>query len=354
MTKTIYPSINGLRAISILVVIVYHLSLMHPVHFSLDRNLFLTACIEFFTDGHLAVNTFFLLSGFLITALLLWEELETTRISLKRFYARRLLRITPAYYFLLLVYFALQELHFISISPASWLTALTYTKHVNWQNDWLTAHAWTLSIEENFYLIWPLIFLTGSKMRKWICFFLIVSAPLVRIYIHFHTISWINELSFFTRIDAIATGCLFALYKDEIVVQLSIHWKKWFYGAICVLFFLRYVPEAFTYLGVDELNVVFIPLGLTHGTIANAAIGIVLFYSIFGPEGIWFKFLNLKVMNFIGVISYSLYLWQQILVSESRIWITQFPQNIFILFLVASASYYFIEKPFLKLKSRFS
>lgn len=353
MTKTIYPSINGLRAISILIVIIYHLSLMHTAQFAVEHTFVVSAFIQFFTDGHLAVNIFFLLSGFLITSLLLWEELETKHISLKKFYARRFLRITPAYYFLLLVYFVLQQLHFISFTPASWLTALTYTKYFNWQNDWLTAHAWTLSIEENFYLIWPLIFLSGPQLRKWACFLLIASAPLVRTYIYYYPISWIDEFSIFTRIDAVATGCMFALYKDEIIAQLSNHWKKYFYGSICVLFFLSYLPQAFTFIGIVEINKLFIPLGLTHGTLANAAIGIILFYSLFGPQGVWFKFLNLKVMNYIGLISYSLYLWQQILVSESRIWITQFPQNIFILFFVASCSYYFIEKPFMKLKSRF-
>ncbi len=321
---------------------------------TVDHNFFLTAVIEFFTDGHLGVNIFFLLSGFLITSLLLWEEVETKEISLKKFYIRRFLRITPAYYFLLLVYFALQQLHFISIAPSSWLTALTYTKYLNWQNEWLTSHAWTLSVEENFYLFWPLIFLTGPKLRKWLCVFLIAAVPMVRTFIYHHPVSWIDELSLFTRIDAIATGCLFALYKDEMIERLSKHWKIYFYGALVLLFFLRFIPQGFTYIGLDKLNVLFIPLGLTHGTLANFLIGVIFFFSVFGPQGLWFKFLNLKVMDFIGMLSYSLYLWQQILVSESRIWFTQFPQNIFFLFVVASCSYYFIEKPFLKLKSRFS
>jgi len=251
------------------------------------------------------------------------------------------------------VYYVLQKLSFIIISPDSWLTALTYTKHFNWKLDWLTAHAWTLSVEENFYLIWPLIFLTGPNMRKVLCFLLIVSALLVRTYIYYYPISWIDEHSLFTRIDAIATGCLLALYKDEIFEQLSKHWKKYFYISIFLLFFLRLVPNLFTYFGIDELNIIFIPIGLTHGTLANVLIGIILFFSVFGPQGMWFKFLNSKIINYIGLISYSLYLWQQILVSESRVWFTQFPQNIIFLLIVASASYYFIEKPFLKLKSKF-
>jgi len=76
MIKKIYPSINGLRAISILLVIIYHLALIHKIQTSLGHNFFSMAILKFITDGQLGVNVFFLLSGFLITSLLLWEEGE--------------------------------------------------------------------------------------------------------------------------------------------------------------------------------------------------------------------------------------------------------------------------------------
>jgi peptidoglycan/LPS O-acetylase OafA/YrhL len=352
MAKTIFPSINGLRAISILIVIIYHIALSNP-SFELGHvNYIVNNLYDFITDGQLGVNIFFVISGFLITSILLWEENETNDISLKNFYIKRFLRILPAYYFLLFVYFILQEFKFITISPVSWITSLTFTKYFNWNKDWVTAHAWTLSIEENFYLIWPLIFLMKTQLRKWFCLFLIIAVPLVRIVIYNHPISWIDELSIFTRIDAIATGCLFALYKDKIILKLSKHWKKYFYSAVILLIFLNDIPYQLNDLGLSKLNIFFIPFGLTHGTIANFIIGIILFYSIFGPKGIWFKFLNHKILNFIGLISFSLYLWQQILVEESTVWVTQFPQNIIFIFITAICSYYFIEKPFLSLKSK--
>jgi peptidoglycan/LPS O-acetylase OafA/YrhL len=95
-------------------------------------------------------------------------------------------------------------------------------------------------------------------------------------------------------------------------------------------------------------------LGTTSGIIANLSIAIIMFYSVFGPKGLWFKFLNLRLLNFIGILSYSIYLWQQFFICKSSNWFTQFPQNIFILFAFAFSSHYIIENPFMKLKTRFS
>src|SRR6476659_7374830 len=122
------PSLNGLRAISILLVIASHYVMYYfnVNHVPLDDTL------VSFNLGHLGVNVFFVISGFLITSLLLREEEVAGNISLKNFYARRTIRIFPAYYFVLIVYGVLQLLHIISISKTSWITAITYTKYFNW------------------------------------------------------------------------------------------------------------------------------------------------------------------------------------------------------------------------------
>ena len=156
LEKTKYPSINGLRAISILLVVIHHLCLNEHIFTEIQKNTFIRPLTNFLQDGNFGVNVFFVISGFLITTLLTNEENKNNKISLKNFYVRRVLRIFPAYYFLLLVYFVLQLLNYIQIDPAAWLTAITYTKYFNWSLDWYTAHAWSLSIEEHFYLFWPL------------------------------------------------------------------------------------------------------------------------------------------------------------------------------------------------------
>ena len=101
------PSLNGLRAISIFLVLFDHLQIKYYI-FSETLPKYFLPIRYFLEDGHLGVNVFFVISGFLITTLLLKEEQKNKTVSLKKFYIRRTLRIFPAYYTLLLVYFILQ------------------------------------------------------------------------------------------------------------------------------------------------------------------------------------------------------------------------------------------------------
>lgn len=346
-----YPSINGLRAVSIVLVIIHHLCLSDPLFSRLENVRWLRPLISFLQDGQLGVNVFFVISGFLITSLMLEEENITKTISLKHFYIRRTLRIFPAYYFLLFVYFILQLLNLIHISEMSWLTAITYTKYFNWESEWLTAHAWSLSVEEQFYLFWPLIFVYGFRYRKAAPIILILTVPVIRIFLSSKPDSWIYDLTIFTRIDSIATGCLFALYKERIVEIVEKHWKKVFYASIIMIFFVKELQTLSMKIG---LGFIFIPLGTTYGTIANFAIGFLMMYLVFGPQKIWFKFFNSSIINYIGSLSYSIYLWQQIFISGSGHWVTKYPQNLLFILLTAMSSYHLIEMPFIKLKKKFA
>lgn len=173
--------------------------------------------------------------------------------------------------------------------------------------DWFTGHAWSLSVEEQFYLFYPALFILGDRARKLSSFFLVLMVPLIKIYLYYYPIYWIDSLSIFTRIDAIASGCLISLYKDELLKLLgNLTWK--FYSAIFVLFFIRFLPAVGEQLHFS-FNFIIIPFGLTYGTVANLFIGIILLYSVFGPQKTWFKLLNSKVLNYIGLLSYSIYLW---------------------------------------------
>jgi peptidoglycan/LPS O-acetylase OafA/YrhL len=339
------PSLYGLRAVSIGIVILAHLT-----RFSIPTNQDIMLRIPIF-NGQFGVTVFFLISGFLITSLLLQEEEKAGSISLKDFYIRRVLRIFPAYYFLLLVYYILQLMGYLSIPNAAWITSLTYTKYLNPRAEFYTGHAWSLSIEENFYLFWPFILMLGDKVRKEATVWLIFIVPLVRLYVHFYPIDWINDLSIFTRIDSIAMGCYLALCKMELLAKLNQHWNTFFYSALLVLFilpWLEYMTRG-TYL-----NLFFVLFGGVSGTVASGLIAIILLYSVYGPRGNWYKMLNTKALNYIGVLSYSLYLWQQFFMLKTGWWVTHFPQNVLFIFLTAMFSYYTIEKPFLRLKSKFS
>ncbi len=336
---------------SIILVVIHHLNLKNGLLNGLWHIPGMDPVLFFIQDGHLGVNVFFVISGFLITSLMINEENVSQTISLKKFYIRRTLRIFPAYYFMLFVYLILQLLHVIHIDTASWLAAVTYTKCFDWSADWYTAHAWSLSIEELFYLCWPLIFLGGKNIRKIIPFVLILMVPFLRIYVNQHPSPLVDNLSCFTRIDAIATGCLFAIYRERILRFLRPCFTLMFYVSLAGLIAFPYLPMLANKV---HLAYIFIPLGVTHGTIGNFFIAIILMYSVFGPQRIWFRFLNLRLMNYIGLLSYSIYLWQEIFISGNDWWVAGMPQNIFCIVLAALCSYYFIEKPFSRLRSRFA
>jgi peptidoglycan/LPS O-acetylase OafA/YrhL len=105
MNKLKYPSLNGLRAISIILVLFHHLGINNNIFQRFSEVDWLDNVLILLQDGHLGVNIFFVISGFLITSIMMNEEKNTNTISLKNFYLKRAFRILPAFYFLLIVYF---------------------------------------------------------------------------------------------------------------------------------------------------------------------------------------------------------------------------------------------------------
>jgi len=345
------PSLNGLRAMSVFIVILHHLSLNNNATF-ITKHQFLMPFYSFFTDGQFGVNVFFVISGYLITLLLIAEKQKTGRISLKDFYIRRTLRIFPAYYFLLLVYFVFTLLGLIQITGASWLTSLTYTKYFNSNLDIYTAHFWSLSIEEHFYLCWPFVFtFCSDRFCKIALIVIVIAVAVTRCYVYYYPVSFINDLTIFLRLDSIATGCFFALYKDRILRVFSKNWRYVFYLSIICMCAIPYIQPFLDNIGWTFLTVA---LGARHGTIANIVIAVIMMYCVYGPRKSVYKFLNLKFINYIGLLSYSLYLWQQYFVFKATNSRVELLINMALLFLAANFSHYIIERPFIKLKTRFS
>jgi peptidoglycan/LPS O-acetylase OafA/YrhL len=339
------PSLNGLRAVSITIVILEHLLRLN-LHFS--NNILLFPLF----NGGLGVNVFFVISGFLITSLLLEEEKITGRISIKNFYIRRIFRIFPAYFFLLIVYANLQWLGYLRIPLVFWIMLLTYTRYIRIPGEIYTAHAWSLSVEENFYFLWPAVFRLGDSQRKNTALFFIFIVPMVRIFLFMHPVGWIGEESLFVRIDSIAMGCCVALYRVQLLSFFSSYWNRLFYSAVALLFLFPWIARWFI---LHRLGGIFIPFGILDGMVANTLVSIIMLYSIYGPKGNWYRLLNTRAFNYIGILSYSIYLWQQIFVlSHPSWWVARFPQNLACVFLAALFSYYVIEKPFLRLKSKFA
>src|ERR1700733_2824360 len=311
--KNYIPSLNGLRALSITIVIFFHLmaantfgALQIPFPFSI------------FCDGNFGVNVFFVISGFLITTLLIAEEKEQGTINIGDFYIRRIFRIFPPYYFVLFVYLILELYSALHFSRQSWLSSIFYYKYFV-RGDTETAHFWSLSVEEHFYLVWPIVFLLFKRSRAFFAFGIILLVFLCRTFAYYNILHLpiIGDWAFiFQRVDAIMIGCLFAMYR----VPLS-SWLDKFMSAkfIPLLLLILFVNSRYL-VGWNEqyrfhLGFLLVPLGIgsSIGTLTNLLIATVLLYSVNYKNG-WSKFLNRPAMNYIGRLSYSLYLWQQLFI----------------------------------------
>lgn len=213
--NTRIASLDGWRAVAILLVLGSHF----PYSVGFPERLGWTGWIF---DGDLGVRIFFVLSGFLISHLLHREAEKNGFIGLKDFFIRRVFRIFPIYFAYLLVLALLQSLGMYSDAASSWLGCLTFSRNIVGRGDSATVHFWSLAVEEQFYMLWPLAF-SGLALwrRRGLAALLLVipllACPLARAWAHPAEM----EGSFVARLfgprsivmyaDSLAVGCLGAL-----------------------------------------------------------------------------------------------------------------------------------------------
>ncbi len=251
-----------------------------------------------------------------------------------------------------MIYFILQLSGLIFLDRTDWFFSLTLLKQFN-NPGGITGHLWTISAEEIFYVFYPLLFTALYRKNKKILNYILILTILVlvpasRVIIGdaFNTFAF----NIFMRGDAIAIGCLLALNYDRAV---SI--KRNTYTATILAISL--ILLSYFFLQTDSPDLLAKKLLGYPGwsLIDNLAIAIILIISIEQKNTLWFKLLNSKPMIFIGMISYSMYLWQQIFTSRLELGITnKLPFSLFFILIASVLSYSLIEKPFLKLKERFN
>ena len=173
LDQKIYPSLNGLRAISILMVLIFHfIDLYHPGKL---------AGIYFI--GPLGVNIFFVISGFLITTLCIKEKVLTGNLSLRSFYTRRALRILPVAYLYVFVVIVINSIFKLHIGPVYFLAAFLLVMNLSiarqFGSDWNLAHYWSLSVEEQFYLFFPVILKKAWRLYIALLLLVIFIVPFV-------------------------------------------------------------------------------------------------------------------------------------------------------------------------------
>lgn len=360
MRQYYIPSLNGLRMASICMVISDHL----VFNGFIKRN-FLTKLLGlFFFNGLLGVQFFFVISGFLITTLLIRENEKAGTVSLKNFYTRRALRIFPAYYFFLFVLFVLQFSGVLHMPMVNWFADLTYTKQFFQDNIFETAHLWSLSVEEVFYLIWPILYVKFfSKWRPSWLLAMVLIFPVLRFFDFSYPKPDLSN-TIISNGDALLTGCVVAVYYEKIAEWIKGH------SSLVLLAFPLLVSLVFLYMfafhlvvpgshssGQEMLTRAVLPMFYaffgSSGLLTDLLIAVIIVYSI-NTINLWYRLLNHRLINYLGVISYSIYLWQELFVSKVMY---QFhisvAEVLILIFTCAGISYYLIERPFLRFKRAF-
>jgi peptidoglycan/LPS O-acetylase OafA/YrhL len=334
------PSLDGLRGISIVLVLIGHLAGTRGFPVS-------AATGNRFAVAEVGVHVFFVISGFLITGLLLDELGREGRIRLGRFYFRRTLRIFPPYYAFIAVLLVAQALGWLALSPGDAAHALSYTSNYDASRSWWVGHTWSLSVEEQFYLLWPAcLLLLGLRRGLAAAVLVVLLTPLIRLAELQWAPAYIDGIGhrFETVADAIAIGCVLACGRT------------WLHRNAIYMRFLEspaflVVPVAIfagSMLG-DHPRAAYV-VGLP---VANVATALAVDWAVTYPSGRMGRVLNARALTFVGLISYSLYLWQQPFLNRAgdTPW-TAFPLNAVLAITCALGSYYIVERPSLAVRKR--
>lgn len=317
------PTLDGWRAIAILLVMVSHagIALYSTLHIPHPDSL-----------GQHGVTIFFVLSGFLITSRFVQETNATGSIHLGSFYVRRFFRLMPcAWLYLFVMLVGTAHSHPAAYTAQElWGCLLFFRNYLDpTAVHAVTGHFWSLSIEEQFYLVWPAFLLLGGPRRtRWIALAGAAGVALYR-FAHWTELMQVPLAGTFAtqyRADALLIGCAAALFLPDLKPYLR-RWMTLPLLAVliaCMATYKKLIPA-------HECIIVALLLAVTTELTAD-------------PLS---RFLEWKPLAFLGTFSYSLYIWQQVFILGVHK-PTSFCISIAILPVVAVSSYILIEKPLIE------
>ncbi len=353
------PSLDGIRACAVMLVFAAHAVTFTAVAPRLRGRI----------PGEFGVTVFFFLSGYLITTLLRKEHEMTTRVSLRAFYLRRVLRIFPPFYLVLTAATALSLAGGLpggpQIKPAAVLAQAVYLTnyHIVWSGWWFD-HApgtwifWSLAVEEHFYLLFPLLYLLmlrylPSRQRQALVLAGICAAVLAWRFLLVYAFGADKVRTYVatdTRIDSIIFGCILGVFANPLLDRTTYSDNWW-----------RYVWVPLAVVGLLVSFIVQSPH--FQWVFAYTLQGICLFplfiaavrYPHWGP----FRLLNLGWVKFVGILSYSIYLMHTTVLYAVTHWISVsgLVQTLLALLLTLGLAYtihQFVEKPATRLRRRLS
>lgn len=342
------PEIDGLRTISVFAVIVYHANFVLFGH-------------TFFQGGFIGVDIFFVISGYLITTLILKEIYKTNKFSFKYFYERRVRRILPVLLFVTIVtsvisYFILLPLSLVDFAKSAlsiiffssnfyfWIRGGIYGDESQLLKPLL--HTWSLSVEEQFYIFFPIFLIIIIKFfRKHLLTFLFLSVLLSLFYAEYFskTHPGFNFYMILSRCFELLIGSLLSYF--ELNKESGARKSYSILNQICPSLGIILIVYSFLFF---DFTKIFHPSVIT--LIPLIGVSLIIWFSKKGE--LITEILSSKIFVFFGLVSYSLYLWHYPIFSYLR-YIEVFNKSIWIKLLAVLStiilsifSYYFIEKPF--------
>lgn len=326
--------IDSWRAICIFAVIICHLAKNRAIDGILQKY-----GVGFISGyGQTGVFVFFFISGYVVSQTLIVELEKHSTINIQGFYVRRVFRILPPLLLYLSTYLLLGKLRLISFSTSALAASVLYLSNSSLpllQCDWYTGHTWSLAFEEQFYLAFPLLFafLQCSRRPPPASFLL---APLILLPA-VYPINWIGRMGFIV---------IYALFLAG------------YFAASHAAFLYSVLSKAPTILFLTATLLTFAPVAIFHDEWFSKLYKLVYIVSIpcavlsSGLPGNYFGALfRFSLVSYVGRISYSLYLWQEMLTSDSfsasALWVQ--PTLLLILLMACCASYEWLEKPLIAL-----
>jgi peptidoglycan/LPS O-acetylase OafA/YrhL len=371
--KIYFENLDTLRTIACFIVMASHMSVRETFGMVTDNTLF-SKVMHLLTSGDIGVSVFFVLSGFLISYLLFKEKEKNQRIKIQHFYLKRVLRIWPIYIGLGIYAFGLypiiESLQKVNMtygnSLAYYMAFLSNFDMINLLSDnskiglKMVSVTWSVSIEEQFYLIWPLLFILNRKILPYIFFVIILLSIWFRIahYDEVHTL-YFHSCSVVMDLTLGALAAYLSIYNKRFIQLFSLIPKPlniMIYGTgFSFLIFKNYIyPSIYDDAIMRFVFVLFFAYIIIEQNLNQNSL---------------FKLGNSRLFTKIGKYTYSLYMLHLIIVNfvtySFRFFDLDYNKNLLYGFLYATVSfigsgilsyfsYSFFEKPFLKLKEKFT
>ncbi|MBL7910347.1 MAG: acyltransferase [Bacteroidia bacterium] len=370
-TKTYFENLDSLRFLAALTVVISHCQINFNYVFS--NKVLQILHLHFFKNGSLGVNFFFVLSGFLISWLLLMEKEKRNTVDLINFYKRRVLRIWPVYFIVVIIGFYIGstcDFPFITNQNFNYRSDLTQVKwyvtflanYAPGNSNFLISQLWSVSVEEQFYFFWPILFLfVNKKQFLYCCFLIVIISFIYKIYDMQRVSTYVSTPFVMSDLAFGGLICYYAMYHQAFFSSIKNLSKKSIYAIYIVLICYTFL-HGFSHIFGEKIFLLYSPF---ESILFAILFSLVILEQNFSDNS-FYKFGKINLFNRLGKISYGIYAYHMLTFPIAFYIASLLPFNdlgllsyliktftvIICTICISLFSYHFIEVKFLSLKNK--